>query len=210
MWVSNKFSSSQLTFQHFRMAEEENNWLEQGESDTRKVSNVPEEDLKQTERMVEGTESSSEAFQTILRQVGESGPWQWRMLFITGFCGIFCAFPNFAAVFLAASPDHWCSVPGLNTTHDLRNISIPWLDDGAGRGKYSSCSYYDRDWSTLVASGALDGHSLPDLSTNISTKECHQWIYDHSVYKTTIVEEVRSLYILQWIHLPIINSGTPL
>ncbi|XP_071542892.1 organic cation transporter protein-like [Panulirus ornatus] len=68
-------------------------------------------------------------------------------------------------------------------------INSSRLDDGAGRGKYSSCSYYDRDWSTLVASGALDGHSLPDLSTNISTKECHQWIYDHSVYKTTIVEE---------------------
>ncbi|XP_045588887.2 organic cation transporter protein isoform X1 [Procambarus clarkii] len=139
------------------------------------------------------TPCSSEAFQTLLGKVGDYGRWQWRIFFITSFCGLFNAFHNLAAVFLCASPDHWCQVPGLegvNTTLDLRNISIPWeVEEGGGAGKYSSCSYYVRDWDQLVASGALSGDALPDLPTNVSTTTCHHWNYDHSIYKTTVVEE---------------------
>ncbi|KAG7167516.1 Solute carrier family 22 member 6-B-like [Homarus americanus] len=58
-----------------------------------------------------------------------------------------------------------------------------------GKAKYSSCSYYNRDWDALVASGALSGDTLPDLPTNVSTNTCHDWDYNHTVYKTTVVEE---------------------
>ncbi|XP_071542407.1 organic cation transporter protein-like isoform X2 [Panulirus ornatus] len=143
------------------------------------------------EAIEDSTSSSSQAFQSLLRMVGDNGPWQWRIFAITSYCGVFTAFHNLAAAFLAATPEHWCKVPGLqnlSTTYDLRNISIPWVD-GGDQGQYSSCSYYDRDWPELVASGVLEGETLPQLPTNITTKNCDHWIYDHSIYKTTVVEE---------------------
>ncbi|XP_071542755.1 organic cation transporter protein-like [Panulirus ornatus] len=174
------------------MSEEEKGTLELAENGKlNDLKGQENSDLKQKNEVYEVASNSSEAFEAVLRQVGDNGPWQWRLLVIVSYCGIFTCFHNLSAVFLAATPEHWCRVPGLqelNTTEDLRNISIPWVDDGAGGGKYSSCSYYDRDWSTLVASGALDGNTLPDLSTNL-TKECDHWFYDHSVYKSTVVEE---------------------
>ncbi|XP_071542838.1 organic cation transporter protein-like [Panulirus ornatus] len=151
-----------------------------------------EEELRKMGEVKEGPDSSSEAFQAILSQVGEFGRWQWRLFFITSISSFVVAFPTISTAFVAVTPEHWCSVPGLqglNTTYDLRNISIPWEDDGVGHGKYSSCRYYDRDWAALVASGALDGDTLPDLPNNVSTKACHHWVYDHSIYQTTAVEE---------------------
>ncbi|XP_042224820.1 organic cation transporter protein-like isoform X2 [Homarus americanus] len=151
-----------------------------------------ERQAKEVEEGTGGGSSSSEMFQTILRHVGDYGKWQWRVGIITSFCGVFTAFHNLAAAFLCAIPDHWCEVPGLqhvNTTLDLRNISIPWEINTDGKAKYSSCSYYNRDWDALVASGALSGDTLPDLPTNVSTNTCHDWDYNHTVYKTTVVEE---------------------
>ncbi|XP_053631579.1 organic cation transporter protein isoform X2 [Cherax quadricarinatus] len=140
------------------------------------------------------TYTSSEAFQVLLHQVGDYGRWQWMIFFVTSSCGIFSALHNLSAAFLSATPDHWCQVPGLdgvNITFDLRNVSIPWEAEGEAGvvGRYSSCSYYDRNWKELAASGAFSGDTLPDLPTNVSTTTCNHWHYDHSTYKTTVVEE---------------------
>ncbi|XP_042881764.1 organic cation transporter protein-like [Penaeus japonicus] len=140
----------------------------------------------------EETQGSSEVFEVIMKHVGSFGKWQWRMFFITSFCGVFTAFHNLAAVFLAANPEHWCHVAaldGVNTDYDLRNVSIPWNQDTDGEGKYSKCTYYDRDWPRLVASGVLNGSTPPDLPMNQSTAVCNEWQYDHSIYETTVVEE---------------------
>lgn len=42
-------------------------------------------------------ESSSESFQYILQSVGGYGKWQWKLFFVTSFCGIFTAFHNLSA-----------------------------------------------------------------------------------------------------------------
>lgn len=133
--------------------------------------------------------SASEAFQYILQQVGSYGKWQWKLFFVVSFCGLFTAFHNLSAAFIAATPDHWCHVAALdkiNGSYDLRNGSIPWED---GKGEYSSCTYYDRNWTGLVESG-LSGDELPFLPTSgVSTTGCDEWVYDHSIYETTAVEE---------------------
>ena len=59
-----------------------------------------------------------------------------------------------------------------------------------GNSEYSSCTYYDRNWTGLVASG-LSGEDLPFLPTvGVSTRSCQEYRYDHSIYETTAVEEV--------------------
>lgn len=59
-----------------------------------------------------------------------------------------------------------------------------------GKGEYSSCLYYDRNWTALVAAG-LTGEDLPRLPTSgVPTRECKDWVYDHSTYESTAVEEV--------------------
>lgn len=138
-------------------------------------------------------ESSSEGFQHILESVGGLGRWQWKLFILASFCGIFTAFHNLAAVFLAATPDHWCHVAPLDSlgaSHDLRNGSVPWEGGWKGQqSKYSSCLYYDRNWTGLVEEG-LQEDDLPLLPTDgVPTLACQEWEYDHSTYETTAVEE---------------------
>ncbi|XP_069995179.1 organic cation transporter protein-like isoform X1 [Penaeus vannamei] len=150
------------------------------------------EKMMNGEKHVEEAQGSSEVFEVIMRHVGSFGKWQWVMFFVTSFCGVFTAFHNLAAVFLAANPEHWCHVTeldGLQTDYDLRNVSIPWIEEKDGEGKYAKCSYYDRDWPALLASGVLNGSSPPDLPANASVASCGAWTYDHSVYESTVVEE---------------------
>ncbi|XP_037794722.1 organic cation transporter protein-like isoform X2 [Penaeus monodon] len=144
------------------------------------------------EKHLEELQGSSEVFEVIMRHVGSFGKWQWIMFFVTSFCGVFTAFHNLAAVFLAANPDHWCHVTeldGLQTDYDIRNVSIPWIKGKDGETKYSKCSYYDRDWPSLIASGVLYGSTPPDLPLNETTAACDKWTYDHSIYESTVVEE---------------------
>ncbi|KAG0720830.1 Organic cation transporter protein [Chionoecetes opilio] len=136
--------------------------------------------------------SASEAFEHILFQVGSYGKWQWKIFFIVSFCGIFTAFHNLSAAFIAATPEHWCHVAALDTldgSHDLRNGSVPWKVGWEGKGEFSSCTYYNRNWTGLVA-GGLTGDDLPFLPTSdVPIQGCHDWVYDHAIYETTAVEE---------------------
>lgn len=143
----------------------------------------------------EGVVSASVGFQNLLLQVGNYGRWQIRVFLIASFCGVFTALHNISAAFIAATPEHWCHVaplddlPGSSSSQDLRNGSVPWVVEWDGKGKYSSCKYYDRNWTGLVASG-LQGDDLPLLPTEgVPTAVCRDWVYDHSVYETTAVEE---------------------
>lgn len=169
--------------------------MTQNESDPNQTEVTKSLLLKDPKEKYAHISSSSEAFEVILQSVGWNGRWQWQMFFITSFCGVFTAFHNLAAAFLAATPEHWCHISELDkfnsSSFDYRNISIPWITDpdGGSEGKYSSCEYYDRDWEGLVSSGALDSPPFPDLPANVSTKGCEDWTFDHSIYKSTVVEE---------------------
>lgn len=143
----------------------------------------------------EGVVSASVGFQNLLLQVGNYGRWQIRVFLIASFCGVFTALHNISAAFIAATPEHWCHVAPLDDIHgssssqDLRNGSVPWVVEWDGKGAYSSCKYYDRNWTGLVASGLQEG-DLPLLPTEgVPTAVCRDWVYDHSVYETTAVEE---------------------
>ncbi|KAK7085702.1 hypothetical protein SK128_014631 [Halocaridina rubra] len=170
----------------------ENGFLRQG--DETSSPSIPLMAQEEKKEKFSDIQSCSQAFEVILDRIGRDGRWQWQLFFITSFCGMFTAFHNLAAVFLAATPEHWCHIKELdqlNSTIDYRNISIPWKEDpdGGVYGSYSTCEYYDREWDVLVSSGVLDSLPLPDLPTNVTTKACKKWNFDHSLYQSTVVEE---------------------
>ena len=66
----------------------ENGHVQQSES-----NNIPTDN----EIKVDKNQLASEAFSTLLDRVGGYGKWQWKLLFITSFCGNFTAFHNLGA-----------------------------------------------------------------------------------------------------------------
>lgn len=103
--------------------------------------------------------------------VGGYGPWQ-RDIFIMFF---FASFPGswqgLGVSFFAPEVDHWCAKPPfLNISDEMwKNISIP-TETVNGVTKYSSCLMYSNRYRN-------------------ETKECDDWDYDTSVFKSTIISQ---------------------
>ncbi|KAK8387397.1 hypothetical protein O3P69_018173 [Scylla paramamosain] len=144
----------------------------------------------------EGGEGRGNFFDVLLHHVGGDGKYQWCLLLLASVGGVYPGAHAVASAFIAATPEHWCHVAPLDditdsssSSYDLRNGSVPWIVEWDGKGGYSSCSYYDRNWTGLVA-GGLQEEDLPLLPTaGVPTTDCKDWMYDHSVYETTAVEE---------------------
>ena len=82
--------------------------------------------------------------------------------------------------------DHWCCVEELqNFDPALRKqIAIPY----SGEEKdYSKCEVYDLNYSANATEDFLNwNRSVGD----ISTRRCERWVYDKSVFKSTIRSRV--------------------
>ena len=79
---------------------------------------------------------------------------------------------------------------GLNITEEeLRNISIP-REVKEGESIWSSCFMYDVNY-TGWTEGDVRGQT-GHQRLQINTTKCHSgWIYDSSVYKSSVVTEVK-------------------
>ncbi|XP_055628553.1 beta-alanine transporter isoform X2 [Toxorhynchites rutilus septentrionalis] len=95
-------------------------------------------------------------------------------------------------------PDHWCRIPELEnlpkwTTNISKSLSIP-LELKDGILQPSQCSVYVRNYTQLAV--LLDNNNNNDsilmghypVETN-TTKCLHGWVYDHSVFESTVVTE---------------------
>ncbi|XP_019643559.1 PREDICTED: organic cation transporter protein-like [Branchiostoma belcheri] len=122
----------------------------------------------------------------LTRYLGELGWYQWWVLFLMCYAEMPVGFHQLVANFLAASPSHHCSVPGLQTWRECRpipaalNMSVPWTAlDGGGSG-YSQCLSSTEFWQT---------HSPESLSAG-GTLSCDRgWEYDCETFTSTIVTE---------------------
>ncbi|XP_066293694.1 organic cation transporter protein-like [Branchiostoma lanceolatum] len=133
----------------------------------------------------------------LTRYLGELGWYQWWVLFLMCCAEMPVGFHQLIANFLAASPSHHCSVPGLETWRDCQpisdalNMSIPWTTlDGGGSG-YSECSRYNLPEGSFNMSPAAfwQNHSPENLSA-VGTIGCDRgWEYDCTTYTSTIVTE---------------------
>ncbi|KAL7639048.1 UNVERIFIED_CONTAM: hypothetical protein RMT77_010582 [Armadillidium vulgare] len=132
----------------------------------------------------DSTESSaSEAFRKILMHVGEAGKYQWKAFLIASFCGMFFAFNSLAAAFLAATPDFHCRFQTLNNTDLRSNFSSHLAEDNFLN--LPKCDYFKVDFKNL----SNESSSNFEEDANLVKETCESWVYDDSVYKSTIVTE---------------------
>ncbi|XP_023233515.1 organic cation transporter protein-like [Centruroides sculpturatus] len=107
--------------------------------------------------------------------IGGFEKWQKILVSILATFSFTSAMNNMNWPFLAPRIDYWCARPSkyLNLSVDeWKNISAP-IEIRKSRAVHSQCQIYDLD--------AENG--------NLSTNSCTSWEYDHSVFKSSIVEK---------------------
>lgn len=143
-------------------------------------------------------------FDDILRQIGELGPFQMKIVFLVALAMLPEALNSMIAVFATADMDHWChveewtdSVQNCNSNlttfgqneqyieciHKYRDASIPIkkIDD---EPVYANCIMYDKEYPSELTEEYYTGDS------ENSTRGCTEgWVYDRSQYRSTIVSE---------------------
>ena len=132
-------------------------------------------------------------FDELLNDIGPFGWFQIRIYAFKMLIGFIAAGPIVGIVFLAAVPNHWCAIPGLdrlNISQDARwNISIP-LEERDGRIVHSQCKMYDRDYSNLTEKDVQYLITHGNLS-EVPVRECKNgWLFDQSQYESTITGDV--------------------
>lgn len=129
-------------------------------------------------------------FGDVVREIGEFGPFQKRLLFVLCLPCLFTAFETIGQVFVGTSFPHHCNTDWIldrgNLTEEHRkNLTLPANADG----EFESCRMFTPvDWDL----GAIEAYGLN------STSEClHGWDYDAPEGASTIVTEVRAAGNLQ-------------
>jgi hypothetical protein len=138
-------------------------------------------------------------FDEILHHVGDSGRFQICMIILLNILSLVLSPHDVLENFTAAIPAHHCSINLDNsrsevstdmnlTTEDLMKVSIPMgpnqKPEQCRRFRYTQWQFLDSNISTFN-------------STELETEPCLDgWTYDHSVFTSTIVTEVRCLNIV--------------
>ncbi|XP_055520971.1 solute carrier family 22 member 13b [Leucoraja erinacea] len=133
-------------------------------------------------------------FGEILREVGEFGPFQKRLLLLLCLPYMFVGFHLLAQVFTGADVPHHCRADWISNVtaglpaEDQLVLTIPRERDGS----YQNCKMYtphpaeDLDWILLHG--------------NQSTTACEEgWVYDQSQYGSTIVTEFNLVCDQRWL-----------
>lgn len=131
------------------------------------MNNLPNERHNQSDK--EEEESGD-----ITDLIGHWGKWQLILMISVVYINIPAAWYNLGMAFLAPKVDHWCLKPleySNMTTEEWKNFSLPMEFDN-GKQVYSKCEMYNL---SMVA--------------NRTRIPCTSWEYDHSFYKSTIVEK---------------------
>ena len=123
------------------------------------------------------------------KSAGDTGPYQIVVFLILGIF-TFSATDSISINFLAAKMDHWCYVPGLeNYSHaQQREIGIPGSETGSNHG-YSHCHRYPGDFTRYSKNTSMNNTDL-NMTFDDSTT-CSRWVYDKSVFVSTIVSQVK-------------------
>ena len=130
-------------------------------------------------------------FDQILEKVGGWGRYQWFLYIIIGLAGMHPGMHNLAGVFTSGLPDHACHVPGAPadlSISELKRIGSPLVSDTSN--KYDVCRVYNLNFTSVYSA---ENRTFNNSGIDILTSQCDQWIYDPSVYETSIVTRVSSL-----------------
>ncbi|KAM9313501.1 organic cation/carnitine transporter 2-like [Gastrophryne carolinensis] len=121
--------------------------------------------------------------------LGEWGPFQLAIFFLLSASIIPNGFTGLSAVFLIATPEHWCQVPAsANLSQAWLNASIPW-EQRDGVPMPSRCWRYKLDALRTYSQLGL----VPGIHINVTSLEKEKcldgWEYDTSTYLSTVVTE---------------------
>ncbi|XP_049856428.1 organic cation transporter protein-like isoform X4 [Schistocerca gregaria] len=123
------------------------------------------------------------AYDDVLQHLGDFGPYQARIYLLLCLPAISCALHKLAGVFLQAKPNHRCWLPyeensaSFNLSERELNLSIP-RDESTG--SWSSCYRFDTNFSSEYFENNIPANC---------TVGCDKWIYDTTVYKSSVVTE---------------------
>ncbi|XP_070184251.1 organic cation transporter protein-like [Littorina saxatilis] len=142
-------------------------------------------------------------FDDVLKQIGEFGPYQKRVFFLTALPSVLSAFEAISVVFTFNIPNHRCAIPGYPNDHfhvtntsyaSILNQSVPRQLDGT----FSKCRLYSDVSNDVIVSNVQDakwsnrtddGFNETSYSASRNTDDCTKWVYDHSVFETTIASD---------------------
>lgn len=126
-------------------------------------------------------------FGQVLKEVGEFGAFQKRLLIAICIPNIFTAFHMFGQVFTSLNFSHHCNTDWIQTNgpnltkEQQQNLTIPLNKDG----EYESCKMFTEvDW---------DIESIKTNGINSTTKCTNGWDYEAPQDTTSLVSEVGML-----------------
>ena len=130
----------------------------------------------------------------LVRYVGAIGKYQILFYFFVTSVSIQLALCIFDFAFIADTPDFWCHVPQLNT-YNFSQEEIEFFVSPIGEdAQCDACRMYVRDYANVTEQEineflASNGSS----SSELKVTNCLDWEFDDSMYKSTVVTEVRLL-----------------
>lgn len=129
-------------------------------------------------------------FEHVLNRVGSGGKWQLYVTLLISINGIFVTLYNLSSVFLLATPDHWCAIPGANARPLGPNWTLARVRQFAVPGNDPNCEIYVRNYMEALAAPwteGLDEYEDYDASQQPQTRRCDLWTYDQSTFQSTAV-----------------------
>ncbi|XP_076332507.1 organic cation transporter protein-like isoform X2 [Tachypleus tridentatus] len=112
--------------------------------------------------------------------MGGTGPWQRRVFLLIFVATLPNAWHILVTIFLAPNIDHWCG-GRPDVFHNMsevewKNFSVPVVAQETGQRSFSKCWMYDVMNNT-------------NLNNTREVHYCFEWEYDHTQYKSSIVEQ---------------------
>lgn len=123
------------------------------------------------------------------KYVGDFGTFQLLTLLIAGLSA-FIGNDSIANNFIAGSQEHWCRIPELeDVPHDQQKyIAIP-VEGGSDSDQYDSCYAFNLNYSQYTMTDFYYWNRSAHVTADVIP--CTDWVYDQSLYVTTITSEVR-------------------
>ncbi len=132
----------------------------------------------------------------LIKYVGQYGKYQISRVLLLSVVNTILCFSSMSAVFIADKPSHHCELPvqmqNLNcTVEQMNSYAIPVVT-GDEKPAQDECHLFDRNYSNLteldVCPDSTSGSSNASYS-DLETLKCDSWVYDTSVYDSTVVSE---------------------